>query len=95
MRTPTSASTAPAPSLASRRADTSLHHVPLAMLRVALAIRIARQPSGHDRSVAFTLCNTAVTPATAGALKLVPDIDSPTADTVVPLAQSSGSSRSP
>ena len=51
------------------------------MLRPAAAMRIARQPSGHEHSTPSTSCSSAVTPAVAGAEKLVPDIVWPLADT--------------
>ena len=95
MPTPACASTAPAPSRASTRLTTSCHHVLPRMLRPAAAMRMARQPSGHEHSTPSTSCNRAVTPAVAGAAKLVPDMVWPLADTPVPFAASSGSSRSP
>src|SRR3954471_16336519 len=93
--TPDAASTAPAPSEASVRERTSCHQVLPEMLRPAEARRIARQPSGHEHNTPSTSCRSAVTPAVAGAEKLVPDIVWPFADTPVPFAASSGSSRSP
>jgi hypothetical protein len=93
--TPDSASTAPAPSWPSTRLATSCHHVLPLMLRPAEAIRIARQPSGQEHSTPSTSCSSAATPAAAGEAKLVPDMVSVLAETAVPFAASSGSSRSP
>ena len=65
------------------------------MFLLAPANKIARHPSGHDFSVAFASCSKAVQPATAGAAMLVPLNVVPTVVTAVPLAASSGNSRSP
>src|SRR5690348_11618062 len=94
MRTLSSASTAPDPSLASTPATRSTHQVLPATFRVAPASRMARQPSGQDLSVELACCMSAVQPAAAGAAMLVPLLVRPTAVTDVPLAASSGSSRS-
>src|SRR5262245_29533851 len=93
--TPDAASRAPAPSEASVRETTSCHQVPPETLRPPEASRIARQPSGQEQSTLFTSWRSAVTPAVAGAAKLVPDMVWPFAETAVPFAASSGSSRSP
>src|SRR5215207_2028703 len=94
IRTPSSASTAPAPSEASTLALRSAHHVLPVTFLLAAASRIARQPSGHDFSVEFVCWSSAATPAAAGAAMLVPLFVNLTHVTDVPFAAISGSSRS-
>src|SRR5205814_2234654 len=94
--TPDAASTAPPPSEASVRETAPCHHVPPATLRPPEASRIARHPSGHEQSTPTTSWSSEPPPAAAaGAAKLVPDIVWSFAETPVPFAASSGSSRSP
>ena len=90
-----SALTEPLPSDASTSSMTSSHQVWSTTFRVAPASSIARQPSGQCSSVEFELWISAATPAHAGDAMLVPLLVRFTAVTLVPLAEISGSSRSP
>ena len=80
--------------MASTPALRSAHQVLPVTFLLAAASRIARQPSGQDCSVASASCIALCTPAAAGAAMLVPLNVSPTVVTAVPLAATSGSSRS-